>query len=180
VIQFTCVVGNPAFSSSLAYAAKELDRRFKGEVALVYFLYSRRQRLPEQQTKRLEENIKRADVILTSMVFEGQPLDLIRKFGSGKTVIVLSGTPQALALTRLGKFNFSQFLESAKRSRVTRALGFLRKIVASTETRREVRTLLDHLDTPLKILRFGKWKDAGNYLKIFKYSVNRGRLQHLL
>jgi cobaltochelatase CobN len=174
VIQFTCVVGNPAFSSSLAYAAKELDRRFKGEVALVYFLYSRRQRLPEQQTKRLEENIKRADVILTSMVFEGQPLDLIRKFGSGKTVIVLSGTPQALALTRLGKFNFSQFLESAKRSRVTRALGFLRKIVASTETRREVRTLLDHLDTPLKILRFGKWKDAGNYLKIFKYSVNRG------
>jgi magnesium chelatase H subunit len=174
VIHFTCVVGNPAFSRSLACAAKELDRRFKGEVSLVYFLYSRRQRLPAQQLKRLEENIKKADVILTSMVFEGQPLDLIRKFGGGKTVIVLAGTPQALALTRLGKFNFGSFLESTRQSKVARAVGFLRRIVSSAETRREVRTLLDHLDTPLKILRFGKWKDAGNYLKIFKYSVNRG------
>jgi hypothetical protein len=94
------------------------------------------------------------------MVFEGQPLDLIRKFGGGKTVIVLAGTPQALALTRLGKFNFGSFLESTRQSKVARAVGFLRRIVSSAETRREVRTLLDHLDTPLKILRFGKWKET--------------------
>ena len=106
MVHFTCIVGNPAFSRSLAYAAKELEHRFKGEVSLVYFLYSRRLRLPEKEVKRLEDSIKRADVIITSMVFEGQPLDLIRKFGSDKTVIVLAGTPQALALTRLGKFNF--------------------------------------------------------------------------
>lgn len=174
MVHFTCIVGNPAFSRSLAYAAKELEHRFKGEVSLVYFLYSRRLRLPEKEVKRLEDSIKRSDVIITSMVFEGQPLDLIRKFGSNKTVIVLAGTPQALALTRLGKFNFGAFLDSTKQSRVAKAIGFLRRIVSSTETRREVRTLLEHLDTPLKILRFGKWKDAGNYLKIFKYSVNRG------
>jgi len=178
-MQFTYIVGNHAFTRSLAYAAKELDRIFKGKVTLEYFLYFRRHPMTAEQVKRLEESIKRADVILTSMVFEGQPIELIRKFGQNKTVIIHSGTPQALSLTRLGKFNFGEFLESVKDSKIAKAIGFLQRIISSGETRREYRTLLERLDTVLKVLKFGKWKDAGNYLKTMKYSTSGGDENYL-
>jgi len=173
-MQFTFIVGNHAFAHSLAYAAKKLDELFNGEVKLEYFLHFRRMRMSPQQLKRIEESIKKADVILTSMIFEGEPLEMVKKFGEGKSIIILSGTPQAMALTTLGKFNFKDYLGSAKDSKISKALGFLQRLVSSGETRREFRTLFDRMDMLLKVLRFGKWRDAGNYVRIYKYCNSGG------
>lgn len=123
----------------------------------------------------MEESISRSDIILLSMVFDEAVINILKKYHTqDKTFIILSSVGEGMKLARLGKFRMEGVVEYFANSKIAKALSFL-KGLTGRNSGIEVRRLLSMADNILKILRFGKWKDAYNYVHAWKYFYNGGK-----
>ena len=174
-MHITALIGDYTYSKPFAEVAFDLKKMFKGEVELTSHFCLRHQSFSEKQLAAMDENISRAQIILLCMVFDEAVIRLVKKHsGPDKTLLMLSSVGEGMKLARLGKFCLGEIVDSFADSRIAKVFSLLRGLTGRSSAI-EVRRLLSMADTLLKILRFGKWKDAYNYIQAWKYFYNGGK-----
>ena len=169
-MHFTAIIGDYTYSKSLAEASDLLKKKFGGKVTLDYFFCLRHQKFERRQLSEIEENVKKADTVIVNMIFDDEIIEILEKHkNDNKNYLILASMPRGLVLTKIGKFSLSSISMPDKSSMLGKALGVLRGLMSSSKSTMEVRKLLVMADTILKVLRFGKWKDAANYIRVWKY-----------
>jgi cobaltochelatase CobN len=157
-----------------------LQEMFKGEVQLEYFFSLLRVPFAEDVKEAIEASLGRADIVFMAMVFDLSVADMLRKHCRANTVVVTSSISEIIRFTRLGKFSFASIMDAVADSRVLKALKVLKGLMSSsTKSRIEIRKLYTTIDTILKFLRFGKFKDAANYVLCWKYHHFGNRQNYL-
>ncbi|OGL39727.1 MAG: magnesium chelatase subunit H [Candidatus Schekmanbacteria bacterium RIFCSPHIGHO2_02_FULL_38_11] len=175
-MHITAIVGDYTFSKSFSDASDKLKEMFKGEVELTYQFCLRHQPFSKKQLDQMEENVSKADVIIVNMVFDDVVLAILEKYhNKEKSFIVLASVPRGIKLTKLGKFKLGELVDAVAESKIMKVLSVLKGLMVSSKSPMEVRKLLEISDVFLKVLRFGKWKDAGNYVRLWKYFYKGGR-----
>ena len=175
-MKFTAIIGDYTFSKPFSDASDKLKEMFKGKVELTYQFCLRHQSFSKKQLEQIEENVSKSDVVILNMVFDDVVLDILEKYHKeDKTIIVLASVPKGMRLIKLGKFKLGEIIDSVAESKIAKALGILRGLMHPGKSRMEARKLLEMADTILKVPRFGKWKDAGNYVQCWKYFYKGGR-----
>jgi len=175
-MNITAIIGDYTFSKPFSDASDKLKKMFKGEVNLTYHFCLRHQSFSKRQLEQIEESLSKADVVILNMVFDDAVLDILEKYHKQeKTIIVLASVPKGMRLIKLGKFKLGEIIDAVAESKIAKALGVLRGLMHPGRSRMEIRRLLGMADTILKVLRFGKWKDAGNYVQCWKYFYKGGR-----
>ncbi len=174
-MQITTIVGNFTYSKPLAEVAKELSRRFKTDIRMVNHFCLRHQSFKQNQIDEIEDDVKCADIIFVSMVFDDAVLNILKKYaGPDKTYIILASVGEGMKMARLGKFCLGDVVDSFVDSKIARVFKLLKGLTGKSSPM-EVRKMLNMADSILKVLRFGRWKDAYNYVQAWKYFFNGGR-----
>src|SRR3972149_10053407 len=175
-MNITAIVGDYTFSKPFSDASDKLNEIFKGKVSLSYQFCLRHQSFSKKQLEQIEENVSKADVVILNMVFDDVVLNILEKYNEqDKTMIILASVPKGIKLTKLGKFKLGEVIDAVAESKIMKALSVLKGLMSSSKSPMEVRKLLEISDVFLKVLRFGKWKDAGNYVRLWKYFYKGGR-----
>lgn len=174
-MKITALVGDYTYSKPFAEVAQELKKRFRGEVELTSYFCLRHQTFSRERLEEIEESIRISEVVLLCMVFDEVVLNLLRKYAKeDKTLLILSSLGEGMKLARLGKFSLGEMVDSFTDSRIARVFSLLHGLTGKASSR-EVGRLLAMADNILKVLRFGKWKDAYNYVQAWKYFYNGGK-----
>jgi len=174
-MQITSIIGNYSYSIPLAEVAEILKNRFKEKIVMVNHFCIRHQAFSQKQLEEMDEDIKKSDIILLAMVFDEVVLKILEKYsGKGKTYLILPSVSEGMRLARLGKFCLGEVITSFADSKVAKVFKLLRGLTGRSSPM-EVRKLLTMADSILKVLRFGKWKDAYNYVQAWKYFFHGGR-----
>jgi cobaltochelatase CobN len=174
-MQITSIIGNYTYSKPLAEVEEKLKNRFKEKVVMVNHFCIRHQAFSKKQLEEMEEDISKSDVIFLSMVFDEAVLKILERHSNkGKTYLVLASVGEGMKLARLGKFCVGDVMTSFADSKAAKILKLLRGLTGKSSPM-EVRKLLNMADSILKVLRFGKWKDAYNYVQAWKYFFHGGR-----
>lgn len=175
-MRFTAIIGDYTFSKSLADASDVIEKKFGGDVKLDYYFCLRHQKFPQEQLAKIEKSVKAADTVIVNMVFDDEILDILeRNKSEKKNYVVLASMPRGMSLTKIGKFHLPKISMDKKDSMLGKAVGILRGLMNSSKSTMEVRKLLVLANALLKVMRFGKWKDAGNYIRAWKYFFSGGR-----
>jgi cobaltochelatase CobN len=172
-MRITAIIGDYTYSKTLSDVSDRLRKMFHGEVSLRTHFCLRHQSFAERQLSDLEDDIKNTEIILLNMVFDEPVIDLIEKFRDGKTIIIMASTPRGLKLTQMGRFRLGEVAEAFEDSKVAKVLAIFRGLTGM-KSKMEMRKMLTMADSLLKILRFGKWKDARNYIQTWKYLYGGG------
>jgi len=174
-MQITSIIGNYTYSIPFAEVAEILKDRFKEEVVMANYFCIRHQAFSQKQLEEMEEDISKADIILLSQVFDEIVLKILEKYSKeDKTYLILASVGEGMRMARLGKFCVGEVMTSLADSKVAKVFKLLRGLIGKSSAM-EVRKLLSMADNILKVLRFGKWKDAYNYVQAWKYFFNGGR-----
>jgi len=174
-MQITSIIGNYSYSIPLAEVAEILKNRFKERIVMVNHFCIRHQAFSQKQLEEMEEDISKSDIILLSMVFDEAVLKILEKYsGEGKTYLVLASVGEGMRLARLGKFCVGEVITSFADSKVAKVFKLLKGLTGRSSPL-EVRKLLTMADSILKVLRFGRWRDAYNYVQAWKYFFHGGR-----
>jgi len=174
-MQITSIIGNYSYSIPFAEVAEVLKNKFKEKIVMVNHFCIRHQAFSQKQLKEMEEDISKSDIILISMVFDEAILNILEKYSKkGKTYLVLASVGEGMKLARLGKFCVGEVMTSFADSKVAKVFKLLKGLTGRSSPM-EVRKLLTMADSILKVLRFGKWKDAYNYVQAWKYFFHGGR-----
>lgn len=174
-MQITSIIGNFTYSKPLAEVAAILNKKFKGKVAMASHFCLRHQVYTAQQLQEIEEDVRKSEVVFLAMVFDEAVLEIVkRNAGEGKSLVILASVGEGMKLARLGKFCVGDVITSFADSRVAKVFKLL-KGLSGKSSPMEVRKMLSMADSILKVLRFGKWKDAHNYVQTWKYFINGGR-----
>jgi len=168
-MHITAIVGDYSWSKPFAQVAETLEEMFKGKVKFEYFFNLLRIPFPEETKQAIEESLSKADIVFAARVFDPAVEELFEKYKAGKTFIITDSIPAIFRFTRLGKFDFGSIMESIADSKITKILGILKGLVSGGKSRIEIRKIYNTMDMILKFLRFGKFKDAGNYILCWKY-----------
>ncbi len=173
-MQITSIIGDYTYSKPFSEVAENLKNRFKEKVVMVNHFCLRHQAFSRKQLEEMEDNISKSDIIFLCMVFDDAVLNILEKHsGEDKTFIVLASVGPGMRLARLGKFCLGDVIDSFADSKVAKVLKML-KGLSGKGSSMEVRKLLNMADSILKVLRFGKWKDACKYVQAWKYFFNGG------
>jgi cobaltochelatase CobN len=174
-MHITALIGDYTYSRPFAEVARELKDTFNGEVELTSYFCVRHQAFSQEKLKTMEESISRSEILLLCMVFDQAVLAIIKKYtNTGKTLLILASEGEGMKMARLGRFCVGDLIDSFTDSKIAKVFSVLRGL-AGRNSSREVRTLLTMADNILKVLRFGKWKDAYNYVQAWKYFFNGGK-----
>ncbi len=174
-VQITAITGNYTYSKPLAEVADILHKRFKGKVAMASHFCLRHQAYTAKQLKEIEEDVGNSEVVFLAMVFDEAVLEIVkRNTGAGKSLVILASVGEGMRMARLGKFCVGDVITSFADSGVAKVFKLL-KGLSGKSSPMEVRKLLTMADAVLKVLRFGKWRDAHNYVQAWKYFFNGGR-----
>jgi cobaltochelatase CobN len=174
-MHITALVGDYTYSKPFAEVAQELKKKFKGEVELTSYFCLRHQAFSQEKLQAMEESISRSEIVLLCMVFDEAVLNIIRKYtNQDKTLLILSSVGEGMRMARLGRFCVGELIDSFTDSKIAKVFSLLRGLTGRSSSR-EVGKLLTMADNILKILRFGKWKDAYNYVQVWKYFYNGGK-----
>ncbi|MBW1838331.1 MAG: magnesium chelatase subunit H [Deltaproteobacteria bacterium] len=174
-MQITSIIGNFTYSKPLAEVAEILKKKFKGKVVMTNHFCLRHQAYSKKQLEEMEEDIKNSDIIFLAMVFDEAVLRIIEKYTKeDKTLLILASVGEGMRLTRLGKFCVEDLITTFTDSKVAKVFKLLKGLTGRSSSM-EVRKLLSMADNILKVLRFGKWKDAYNYVQAWKYFFHGGR-----
>jgi len=174
-MHITSIIGNYTYSIPFAEVAEILKDRFKEEVVMANYFCIRHQAFSQKQLEEMEEDISKADIILLSQVFDEIVLKILEKYSKeDKTYLILASVGEGMRMARLGKFCVGEVMTSLADSKVAKVFKLLRGLIGKSSAM-EVRKLLSMADNILKVLRFGKWKDAYNYVQAWKYFFNGGR-----
>jgi len=174
-MHITTITGNYTYSKTFSETAEVLKKKFKGDVTMMNHFCLRHQTFPEQQLSDMEDDIFRADIILVSMVFDDAVINLLEKYADqGKTYVILASVAKGMKLARLGKFCVGEIVDSFADSKIAKIFGILKGLTGK-KSPMEVRRLLSMADSILKVLKFGRWKDASNYVQAWKYFFHGGR-----
>ncbi len=174
-MQITAIIGNYTYSKPLAEVAEILKKRFKGKVSMVNHFSIRHQAFSTKQLEEMEEDVKKSDIIFLAMVFDEAVLKILEKYSqTGKTYLITASVGEGMKLARLGNFCVGEVISSFADSKVAKVFKLLKGLSGKSSSM-EVRKMLSMADSILKILRFGKWKDAYNYVHAWKYFFHGGR-----
>lgn len=174
-MHITSIIGNYTYSIPFAEVAEILKDRFKEEVVMANYFCIRHQAFSQKQLEEMEEDIREADIILLSQVFDEIVLKILEKYSKeDKTYLILASVGEGMRMARLGKFCVGEVMTSLADSKVAKVFKLLRGLIGKSSAM-EVRKLLSMADNILKVLRFGKWEDAYNYVQAWKYFFNGGR-----
>ena len=174
-MQIAAIIGDYTYSKPFAEVSRNLRKRFKGEVELTYHFCLRHQAFSEKQLNEMEGDISRSEIILLCMVFDEAVLNILKRYkNQDKTLIILASVGEGMKLARLGKFNVGEIADSFANSKVAKVFSLLKGLTGKSSSM-DVRKLLSMADNILKVLRFGKWKDAYNYVLAWKYFFNGGK-----
>jgi cobalamin biosynthesis Mg chelatase CobN len=123
----------------------------------------------------MEEDVSKSDIVFLAMVFDEAVLDIVERYSTeGKAFLILASVGEGMKLARLGKFSVGDVVTSFADSKVARVFKLLKGLTGKSSSM-EVRKMLSMADTILKVLKFGKWKDAYNYVQAWKYFFHGGR-----
>lgn len=174
-MQITTIVGDYTYSGPYADTAERLKKKFKGEVTMVNHFCLRHQSFSEKQLATIESDVSKADIVLLCMVFDDAIIDILKRYSEkGKTYLILASIEGGMRLARLGKFCVGEIAESIAGSKIAKVLSILKGLTGKKSTM-EVRKMLGMADSILKVLRFGRWKDAYSYVQTWKYFFSGGR-----
>ena len=174
-MQVTAIIGNFTYSKSLAEVAETLQKRFKGKVVMTNHFCIRHQAYTKKQLEEMEEDIKKSDVIFLAMVFDEAVLRILERYAKeGKTYLILASVGDGMKMARLGKFCVGEVITAFADSKVAKVFQLLKGLTGKSSPM-EVRKMLGMADSILKVLKFGKWKDAHNYVQAWKYFFHGGR-----
>jgi len=174
-MQITSIIGDWTYSKPLADIAEEFKKTFKGQVAMTNHFCIRHQIFSPKLIKKMETDVKKSDIVLVCMVFDEAVIKILQQYSSPKrTYIVLASEVQGMKLARFGKFCLGDVVDSIADSKVTKVFRILKGMTGKSSPM-EVRKMIGMADSILKVLRFGKWKDAHNYIQAWKYYFNGGR-----
>ena len=174
-MQITSIIGNYSYSIPFAEVAENLKNRFKERIVMINHFCIRHQAFSKEQLKEMEEDVSKSDIILLSMVFDEAVLKILERYSKeGKTFLVLASVGEGMRLARLGKFCVGDVMTSFADSKVAKIFKLLKGLTGKSSPM-EVRKLLTMADSILKVLRFGKWKDAYNYVQAWKYFFHGGK-----
>ncbi len=174
-MQITSIIGNYTYSKPLAEVAERLRKKFKGKVIMVNHFCIRHQAFSKKQLEVIEKDVSNADIIFLAMVFDEAVLNILEKYSKdNKTLLILASVGEGMRMARLGKFCVGKVIDSFSDSRVAKVFKLL-KGLAGKSSSMEVRKMLNMADSILKVLKFGKWKDAYNYVQAWKYFFHGGR-----
>jgi cobaltochelatase CobN len=174
-MQITTIVGNYTYSKPLAEVAKQLAKRFKTDIKMVNHFCLRHQSFKQSQLDEIEEDVKKAKIVFVSMVFDEVVLNILKKYaGPDKTYLILASVGEGIKMARLGKFCVGDIMDSVVDSKIAKVFKLLKGLTGKSSPM-EVRKMLNMADSILKVLRFGRWKDAHNYVQAWKYFFNGGK-----
>jgi len=174
-MHITAIIGDYTYSKPFAEVSRNLRKRFKEKVELSYHFCLRHQAFSEKKLKEMEEDVSRSEIILLCMVFDEAVLNILKKYrNQDKTFIILASVGEGMKLARLGKFSVGEIAESFADSKVIKVFSLLKGLTGKSSAM-DVRRLLSMADNILKVLRFGKWKDAYNYVQAWKYFFHGGK-----
>ena len=164
-MQITAIIGNYTYSKPFAEVAEILKKRFKGKVEMVNHFCIRHQAFTKKQLEEMDKDVSNADIILLAMVFDEAVLTILEKYSKeGKTYLVLASVGEGMKMARLGKFCVGEVISSFADSKVAKIFKVLKGLSGKSSSM-EVRKILNMADSLLKVLKFGKWKDAYNYVQ---------------
>lgn len=174
-MQITSIIGDYTYSKPFSEVAELIKKKFKGKVVMVNHYCLRHQAFSQKQLSEMEDDVSRSDIIMLCMVFDEAVLNILEKYSKeDKTFLVLASVGQGMRMARLGKFCLGDIMDSFADSKIAKAFKLLKGLTGRRSSM-EVRKLLSMADSILKVLRFGKWKDAYNYVQTWKYFFNGGR-----
>ena len=174
-MQITSIIGNYTYSKPLAEVSEIIRKRFKGKVVMANHFCLRHQTYTKKQLEEMEEDISKSDIVFLAMVFDEAVLDIVARYSTeGKAFLILASVGEGMKLARLGKFSVADVITSFADSKVARVFKILKGLTGKSSSM-EVRKMLNMADTILKVLKFGKWKDAYNYVQAWKYFFHGGR-----
>lgn len=174
-MQITSIIGNYTYSKPLAEVSEIIRKRFKGKVVMANHFCLRHQTYTKKQLEEMEEDISKSDIVFLAMVFDEAVLDIVERYSTeGKAFLILASVGEGMKLARLGKFSVGDVVTSFADSKVARVFKLLKGLTGKSSSM-EVRKFLSMADTILKVLRFGKWKDAYNYVQAWRYFFHGGR-----
>ena len=174
-MQITNVIGNFSYSKPLAEVAEIIEKRFKGKVIMTSHFCVRHQAYTKKQLEEMEVDISKSDIVFLAMVFDEAVLRIVEKYSKeGKTFLITASVGEGMRLARIGKFCVGDVITSFADSKVAKVFKLLKGLSGKSSSM-EVRRLLTMADSILKVLRFGKWKDAYNYVQAWKYFFHGGR-----
>ena len=168
-MRITALIGDYGWSKPFAEVKETLNEMFKGEVQLEYYFTLLRVPFAEDVKETIEASLDQSDIIFVARVFDLSIVNLLSTHSHAKTVIVTDSIPEIFRFTRLGKFSFANIMDSVADSKIVKVLSVLRGLMGGSSTRIEIRKLYQTCDTIFKFLRFGKFKDAANYVLCWKY-----------
>ena len=173
-MQITSIIGNYTYSKPLAETAEILKKRFKGKVVMTNHFCQRHQAYTAKQIEEMEEDVSNSDIIFLAMVFDEAVLKILERYAKeGKTFLILASVGEGMKMARLGKFCVGEVISSFADSKVAKVFKLLKGLTGKSSPM-EVRKMLHMADTILKVLQFGKWKDAYNYVQAWKYFFHGG------
>ena len=174
-MQITSIIGNYTYSKPLAEVSEIIRKRFKGKVVMANHFCLRHQTYTKKQLEEMEEDVSKSDIVFLAMVFDEAVLDIVERYSTeGKAFLILASVGEGMKLARLGKFSVGDVVTSSADSKVARVFKLLKGLTGKSSSM-EVRKFLSMADTILKVLRFGKWKDAYNYVQAWRYFFHGGR-----
>lgn len=174
-MQITTIIGNYTYSKPLAEVADLLKKRFKGKVEMVNHFCQRHQVYTPKQLEEMEEDIGKSGIVFLAMVFDEAVLKILERHATkDKTLLILASVGEGMKMARLGKFSVGEVISSFADSRVAKIFKLLKGLSGKSSSM-EVRKMLSMADAILKVLQFGKWKDAYNYVQAWKYFFHGGR-----
>ena len=174
-MKITTICGDYSYSQPYSQVADKLQKKFKGSVEMVNHFCLRHQVFTENQLDEMERDVSQSDIVLLWMVFDDAIIKILETHANqGKTYLILASVPEGMKLASLGKFSISDIVDSFANSPVAKVFALMKGLSGKSSTM-EVRKMLTMADSILKILRFGKWKDAANYVQVWKYVFNGGK-----
>ena len=174
-MQITSIIGNYTYSKPLAETAEIINKKFKGKVVMTSHLCQRHQAYTPKQLEEMVEDVSKSDIIFLALVFDEAVLTILDKYAQeGKTYVILASVGDGMKMARLGKFCVGEVISSFADSKVAKVFKLLKGLTGKSSPM-EVRKMLGMADAILKVLQFGKWKDAYNYVQAWKYFFHGGR-----
>ena len=174
-MQITSIIGNYTYSKPLAEMAEILKKQFKGKVVMANHFCLRHQAFTKKQLEEMEKDVSKSDIIFLAMVFDEAVLKILEKYSTdSKTFLILASVGEGMKMARLGKFCVGEVISSFADSKVAKVFKLLKGLSGKSSSM-EVRKMLNMADSLLKVLQFGKWKDAYNYVQAWKYFFHGGR-----
>ncbi len=174
-MHITSIIGNYTYSKSFADVADTLKKLFNGKVEMTNHFCIRHQAFSQQKLEDMESDIKKSDIVMVSMVFDDAVINMLKKYVSEtKTYVILASIPDGMKLAQMGKFSVGGIVDSIADSKVAKIFSLLKGLTGK-KSPMQVRRVLSMADNLLKVLRFGKWKDAYNYVQAWKYFFNGGK-----